>query len=180
MYLAGNGGSGVVVARLPDGSWSPPSAFSVAAGGIGIVYGIDVYDCICVLNTKEAVEAYTKPEAQLGVGLLLAAGPVGGTADVANVMHDVKPLWTYTKSKGIYGGLTVDGTIIRERPDANAEFYRTKATAAQILSGGVAGGKWPLGGEQLSELLKVAEGKNADKKVIEDISAEPTPGDMTH
>jgi lipid-binding SYLF domain-containing protein len=55
MYLAGAGGSGVVVARLPDGSWSPPSAFSVRSGSFGIVYGVDVYDCVCVLNTQAAV-----------------------------------------------------------------------------------------------------------------------------
>lgn len=59
MYFAGNGGSGVVVARLPDGSWSPPSAFSVRSGSFGLVYGVDVYDCVCVLNTDAAVTAYT-------------------------------------------------------------------------------------------------------------------------
>ncbi|KAH8779036.1 hypothetical protein BGZ57DRAFT_952854 [Hyaloscypha finlandica] len=76
MYPAGAGGSGVVVARLPDGSWSPPSAFSVRSGSFGIVYGVDVYDCVCVLNTQAAVEAYSKTEVSLGGAVALAAGPI--------------------------------------------------------------------------------------------------------
>ena len=175
MYLAGNSGSGLVVARLPDGTWSPPSSFSVRTGGFGLAYGVDVYDCVCVLNTRAAVEAYTKPEVQLGAGIALAAGPIGGTADTSG---EVKPVWTYTKSKGVYGGLTVDGTIITERPKANEAFYQESASAAQILGGMTGDGKWP-GGKHLSELLKVAEGKGADVKVLQDISSEPTPGDLT-
>ena len=178
MYLAGSGGSGVVVARLPDGSWSPPSAFSVRSGSIGLVYGVDVYDCVCVLNTKAAVESYSKPEMDLGGAAAFAAGPIGGTAD----MKDSKPVWVYTKSRGLYGGLTVDGTVIKEKSDANADFYGSKVTAAQILKGEVNGrdgeGKWPAGAKKLVEVLKLAEGKGADAKVLQDISTEPTPGDL--
>lgn len=174
MYLAGNGGSGVVSARLPDGSWSPPSAFSVRTGGVGLAYGVDVYDCICVLNTQAAVDAYTKSEVQLGAAVSLAAGPIGGDW----TMQDVKPVWTYTKSRGVYGGLTVDGTVIKERRDANSEFYKEKVTAEQILTGSVNRGEWPVGGSRLLELLKAGQGAAADVKVLADITNEPTPGDL--
>ncbi|RMZ88866.1 hypothetical protein DV736_g3905, partial [Chaetothyriales sp. CBS 134916] len=112
MYLAGTGGSGVVVARLPNGTWSPPSAFSVRSGSFGIVYGVDMYDCVCVLNTQAAVDAYTKSEVNLGGAMGLAAGPVSVTT-----RRDAEPVWVYTKSRGFYGGVTVDGTIIQERRD---------------------------------------------------------------
>lgn len=178
MYLAGSGGSGIVVARLPDGTWSPPSAFSVRSGSIGLVYGVDVYDCVCVLNTEAAVEAYTKPEMNLGGAVALAAGPLSGTAN----MKEVKPVWTYTKSKGLYGGLTIDGTVIKERSDANADFYGSEVSTAQILKGEVkaqdGAGKWPAGAMHLTEVLKLAEGKGADAKVLQEISTEPTPGDL--
>ncbi|KAK0111114.1 hypothetical protein ONS95_001491 [Cadophora gregata] len=176
MWVSGSGGSGVVLARLPDGSWSGPSSFSVRSGGIGMVYGLDIYDCVCVLNTDEAVEAYSKPELSLGGGVAVTAGPWNAEK------HDLKPVWTYTKSKGLYGGLSVDGTAIKERKDANAEFYGKNVTAAQILQGAVdprAGANaWPAGANQLMEVLKLAEGKVGDKKVIQGISNEPTPGDM--
>jgi SH3 domain-containing YSC84-like protein 1 len=178
MYLAGSGGSGVVVARLPDGTWSPPSAFSVRSGSIGIVYGVDVYDCVCVLNTEAAVEAYSKPEMNLGGAVALAAGPLGGTAD----MKEIKPVWTYTKSRGLYGGITIDGTVIKGKPEANAAFYGSKVTTAQILKGEIpaqdGASKWPAGAKQLIEVLKLAEGKGADAEVLQEISTEPTPGEL--
>ncbi|KAK7433345.1 hypothetical protein QQZ08_000284 [Neonectria magnoliae] len=183
MYLAGAGGSGVVVARLPDGTWSPPSAFSVRSGGIGLVYGVDVYDCVCVLNTQAAVDAYMSSEMSLGGVLALAAGPMTMNGSSASAgKEDIKPVWTYTKSRGLYGGLTVDGTVIKEKPDLNADFYGAKVGPAQILRGDVQVqdglGKWPAGAKQLTEVLKMAEGKGADVSVLQNISNEPTPGDL--
>ncbi|KAL1897459.1 hypothetical protein Sste5346_004197 [Sporothrix stenoceras] len=172
MYFAGSGGSGVVFARLPDGTWSPPSAFSVRTGGIGLAYGVDMFDCVCVLNTQAAVDTYTEPEMSFGGGASIAAGPIGGTAD----LKDLKPVLTYTRSKGLYGGLTLDGTVIKEKPDTNAEFYGSKLTTAEILSGKVpAQNNWPAGGTQLIEVLKLAEGKDGDAKVLQEVNAEDSP-----
>lgn len=178
MYLAGAGGSGVVVARLPDGTWSPPSAFSVRSGSIGLVGGVAVYDCVCVLNTQAAVDAYTKPEVTLGGSVAVAVGPMN-TSDV----KDAKAVWTYTKSLGLYGGLTVDGTSIKANPDANEDFYGARKTTAQILEGEVearaGAGNWPAGAKTLVEVLKMAAGEGVDVKVLGEISTEPTPGDLT-
>ncbi|KAH9203543.1 hypothetical protein DL95DRAFT_529607 [Leptodontidium sp. 2 PMI_412] len=178
MGVSGSGGSGIVVARLPDGSWSPPSAFSVVSGGVGIVWGVDLYDCVCVLNTYAAVEAYSMTEMNLGGGIAIAVGPGGWNGGI----HDLQPVWTYTKSKGLYGGLTVDGTVIKERAGTNAEFYGKKVTAAQVLRGEVetriGANGWPAGAKQLIEVLKLVEGKAGDKKVLQGISSEPTPGDL--
>lgn len=160
MYFAGTAGNGIVVARLSDGSWSPPSAIAVRSGSVGIVAGVDVYDCICVLNTKAAVEAYQKSEMQLGGGLTLAAGPVGGTVKG----QETSPVWTYTKSLGIYGGVTLDSTFIKQLPETNAEFYGARVTSAQILSGDVTEqegvNKWPAGAKALRELLKGIDGNS--------------------
>jgi lipid-binding SYLF domain-containing protein len=178
MYLAGAGGSGVVVARLPDGSWSPPSAFSVRSGGFGIVYGVDVYDCVCVLNSQAAVDAYTKTEVTLGSGVALTVGPMSVTPKT----RGMAPVWVYTKSRGLYGGASVDGTVISQRSELNADFYGVEITSEQILKGEVAiqdgATKWPAGALQLTEILKLIEGKSADSTVLQKISREPTPGDM--
>lgn len=168
MYLAGSGGSGIVTARLPDGTWSPPSAFAVRSGSFGLVYGVDFYDCVCVLNTQEAVEAYTKPEINLGGGLALAAGPVGGTPTTRD--RDIKPVWVYTRSRGLYGGLTVDGTIIRAKPDSNAGFYGADVSTEEILKGEVkaqnGAGMWPAGAKSLTEVLQMINGISAQFHVI--------------
>jgi lipid-binding SYLF domain-containing protein len=142
------------------------------------VYGVDVYDCVCVLNTQAAVEAYSKNEVSLGGAVALAAGPMTVTTN----MRNDKPVWVYTKSRGLYGGLTVDGTVIKERPDANADFYGSKITSEQILKGEVAPQdgvtKWPVAATQLTEVLRMAEGKTVDPTVLQEISTEPTPGDL--
>lgn len=168
MYFAGTGGSGVVIAHFPDGSWSPPSAFSVRSGSFGLVYGVDVYDCVCVLNTQEAVDAYTNPEVNLGSTVAVAAGPPGANANAYGKY--IKPVWTYTKSRGLYGGLTVDGTIIKEKPKVNAEFYGGDVTTAQILKGEVeaqsGASQWPAGSNQLIAVLEIAEGKSVNEATL--------------
>jgi lipid-binding SYLF domain-containing protein len=178
MYLAGAGGSGIVLARLPDGNWSPPSAFTVRSGSIGLVYGVDVYDCVCVLNTQAAVDAYAKPEINLAAVLALGAGPVGMMSN----MKEAKPVSIYTKSRGLYGGLTLDGTVIKARPDANANFFGANYTTARILRGEVpaqdGANMWPAGAKQLVEALKMAEGGLADLNVIQNISMQPTSGNL--
>ena len=108
MWISGTAGSGVVIARLPNGSWSPPSGFSVKSVGGGLVLGADFYDCVCVLNTQAAMDAYTTPEFSLGGRMDIAAGPMGGKVNVG----DAPPVWTYTKTRGLYGGVTMDGTCL--------------------------------------------------------------------
>lgn len=84
-HLSGATGSGVIVARLPDGSWSPPSGIQVHSVGAGFMVGIDIYDCVVVINTKEALEAFTKTRMSLGSDLAIVAGPwgAGGSVDFA-------------------------------------------------------------------------------------------------
>ncbi|KAI1774452.1 hypothetical protein F4818DRAFT_82970 [Hypoxylon cercidicola] len=192
-HISGAGGSGLVVARLPDGSWSPPAGFLVHTLGAGIMAGLDIYDCVCVLNTPAAVEAFTKPRLSLGGEMTVVAGPVGAGAVVdAALAKGSKPVWSYMKSRGLYGGVQVDGTVIVHRPDANAAFYGAdKIGVDQILRGEVrdntgraAGGKdeglvlWPQGARQLVEVLKAAEGRRADEGVMRELGEQPTPGDL--
>ncbi|KAI3325284.1 hypothetical protein HD806DRAFT_471646 [Xylariaceae sp. AK1471] len=78
LHISGAGGSGVVVARLPDGSWSPPAGFLVHTLGAGFMIGLDIYDCVCVLNTQSAVDAFARrARVSLGGELAVVAGPVG-------------------------------------------------------------------------------------------------------
>ena len=199
MMLAGTTGSGVVVARLPSTndsssnaatdnttsssadaitpinpkprSWSPPSFITLRSAGLGLVYGVDVYDCVVVLNTASALSAYTDPnaEAKLGGGLALAAGPanVGGAATAAGSERETV---VYTRSRGLYGGVSVEGTAVREDQKANEEFYGVKGVTSRGILGGEVGmkqrgegdgrekrterGKWPMGAKGLMEVLE--------------------------
>ncbi|ETS77022.1 hypothetical protein PFICI_10896 [Pestalotiopsis fici W106-1] len=192
LHISGASGSGIVMSRLPDGSWSPPSGFLVHTLGAGFMVGLDIYDCVCVLNTEEAVKAFTKPRFSLGGEITVVAGPVGAGTSVDAAIGAGKPVWSYMKSRGFYAGIQADGTVIVQRPDANAAFYAEKGiTPERVLRGDVKphqglvsdGGKgeivpWPLGARQLMEVLKSAEGGRADEKVVEEVGKGPTPGDL--
>lgn len=82
-HVSAASGSGILIARLPDGSWSPPSGIQVHSVGAGFVVGLDIYDCVVVINTREALEAFTKTRTSLGSDLAIAAGPwgAGGSVD---------------------------------------------------------------------------------------------------
>ncbi|KAK8124054.1 hypothetical protein PG999_003972 [Apiospora kogelbergensis] len=122
MWVSGSAGSGVVMARLPDGTWSPPSAFSAYTVGAGAVLGVDRTESMCVLNTDDAVRAFTQERFGFGAGLAVTAGPVG--ADSASAARDAKdPVWVYVRSKGVFVGAQVDGTRFNARDDINEGFY---------------------------------------------------------
>lgn len=185
LHFSGAGGSGVLVARRPDGSWSPPSGFLVHTLGAGLLVGLDIYDCVCVLRTPEAVAAFARARLSLGGEVGLVAGPVGAGAAVdAAVAKSTKPVWGYVKSRGFYAGVQADGTVVVARPDANAAFYGVKGIKVDdILQGRVPttgpDGMWPGGARQLMEVLKSAEGRrDVDEGVLREVSAGPTPGDL--
>ncbi|KAM5356520.1 hypothetical protein ACJ41O_003166 [Fusarium nematophilum] len=170
-------GSGVVIARRQDGTWSPPSSFVVSTLGAGFMFGLDVYDCVCVLNTPEQVAAFTNPRLSLGAEGSIAMGPVGTGGSVeAAVSKTAKPMWSYMKSRGLWVGVQIDGSIVVTRADANAVFYNERGiTAKKILCGDVA---WPMGAKPLFEVLQALEGRpDYDRTVVQAVGMVPPPGD---
>ncbi|SPQ24256.1 9e79671f-dcb9-48c4-8c62-d2d6280d6c71 [Thermothielavioides terrestris] len=223
----GSSGSGILLARLPDGSWSPPSGIQVTSIGAGFVAGVDIYDCVIVINTREALDLFTKTRLSLGSDLAVTAGPFGAggalgwgvpTGSQEHAQHHdrgrdgetthhpatlappqqqqpqplspdkthfqtgpvpeheqgmgdedqkdkarkekradrqpspfreaiKKPVYSYVKSRGLFAGVQIDGTVIAERDGANARFYGQPVPVAKILRGEVPAhgppGMWP-------------------------------------
>ncbi|EDN06261.1 conserved hypothetical protein [Histoplasma mississippiense (nom. inval.)] len=114
LWLSGAGGSGILVARVKEtGKWSPPSGIMLHTAGLGFLAGADIYDCVVVINTYEALEAFKAVRCTLGGEVSAAAGPfgVGGVMD-SEVHKRRAPVWTYVKSRGLYAGAQVDGTLM--------------------------------------------------------------------
>ncbi|WYZ46714.1 hypothetical protein EsH8_IX_000939 [Colletotrichum jinshuiense] len=151
-------GSGVVVARRPDGSWSPPSAFVVSTLGAGLMFGLDIYDCVLVLNTPDQVAAFTHPRVSLGGEASVAIGPVGtGAAVEAAVSKTVRPMYSYMKSRGLWAGVQIDGTIMLARQDCNGVAYNDRGISARTILQTRA--EWPEGSEPLWQTLRALEGR---------------------
>lgn len=138
--FSGRAGSGVVVARLPDGSWSPPSAIVTAGAGVGGQIGAELTDFVFILNTKSAVESFSQMgSVTLGTNLSIAAGPLGRNAEAAGTasLKAVSAVFSYSKTKGLFAGVSLEGSAILERREANRKFYGNNCKARNILSGQV-------------------------------------------
>ncbi len=178
LWVSGAGGSGVLIARKEDGTWSPPSGILVHTLGVGFMAGIDIYDCVVVINNRKALETFSKVRVSLGGEISVVAGPVGaGGILESEVMKDRKPLWSYMKSRGLYGGIQLDGTIIVERNDENARFYGERLPISQILAGNVK--RVPAETRMLMEVVKQAEGRtDVDPVFLEQAAQQPPPSDF--
>jgi lipid-binding SYLF domain-containing protein len=133
--VSGKGGEGVVVARTGHG-WSGPSFIGTGGAGIGFQIGAEVTDFVFVLNNEEAVRAFSHGgNVKIGADASAAAGPVGRHAE-ADVMPTAA-IYTYSRSKGLFAGVSLQGAVIATQTDANSRYYGRPVTAAQILSGKV-------------------------------------------
>ncbi|CAK9435390.1 uncharacterized protein LODBEIA_P01170 [Lodderomyces beijingensis] len=138
--FSGRAGSGVIVARLPDGQWSAPSAIVTAGAGMGGMIGAELTDFVFVLNSKSAVDSFAQAgSVTLGTNVSVAAGPLGRSAEAAGTasLSAVSAVFAYSKTKGLYAGISLEGSAIVERRDANRKFYGEPLKARQILAGEV-------------------------------------------
>ena len=132
---SGKVGDGVVVAHTRHG-WSGPSFIRTAGAGFGAQIGGEVSEVVLILNTPEAVRAFSEgTNVQLGGALSVAAGPVGREAE-ADVMPKAA-VYAYSRSQGLFAGVSLEGTVINTNASGNARYYHGEVTPAQILSGRV-------------------------------------------
>lgn len=131
-------GSGLVVARLPDGSWSAPSAIATGGAGFGGQIGFELTDFVFILNDASAVKTFsTAGSLTLGGNVSLAAGPVGRNAEAAGAasLRGVAGIFSYSKTKGLFAGVSLEGSAIIERKDANTKLYGRPIAARDLLTG---------------------------------------------
>ena len=101
--FSGKAGSGIVIARLPDGSWSAPSCIMTGGVGWGLQIGADVTDFVIVLNSEEAVRAFSiGGNVTIGGNISAAAGPIGTGGSVQATLAHPAPMFSYSKSKGAH------------------------------------------------------------------------------
>lgn len=140
MVIAPKLGTGCVVARLPDGKWSAPSAISTFGCNWGALVGADVTDYVIILNTRDAVDAFSGAgSVSIGAGVEIAAGPVGraGGASFNVGTEGFAPALSYAHSRGAYAGIGLEGSVIVARSAVNFNFYGRELDPKDILRGAV-------------------------------------------
>lgn len=149
--VTARGGSGIVLARLPDGKWSAPSAIGIAGLGGGFEIGIEVSDLVIILNYDRAVEAFAKGgNLTLGGNFTVAVGPLGRNLEGNVSLRSSAAVFTYCKSRGLFAGISLEGSCLIERKETNRKFYCQDIRAYDILFGDV---PQPAQAEDLYEIL---------------------------
>jgi SH3 domain-containing YSC84-like protein 1 len=127
--FGGSGGRGVLVAREPSGRWAGPGFYTLATGSVGFQAGIAVSETIVMVMTDKGMNSLLATSFKMGGDASVAAGPVGAGAK-SDVVAD---LISFSRSKGVYGGLNLDGTVVKTSDDWNEAYYGKKALAPDIL-----------------------------------------------
>src|SRR5215472_2029173 len=131
--FSAKGGQGVVVARTPRG-WSGPSFIATGGGGWGLQAGAQVTDFVIVLNNNAALQAFSRGgNVTIGADVSAAAGPVGRTA--AGAVMPTAAVYTYSRSKGLFVGVSWEGAVIGTQRQSNFNYYERLVRADSILSG---------------------------------------------
>ena len=135
LIIGGRHGKGVLLLRTEAGGWTDPSFIDIKGGSIGWQAGIQAADVILVFRTPRSVENITEGDFTLGADIGVAAGPLGRTAE-ASTNSDLKAeILSYSRSRGLYAGLTFQGSSIQEDKKANRAFYGADLSPKDIFEG---------------------------------------------
>ncbi len=131
--VGGEVGDAVVLARSPDGSWSDPSFHFMAAGSIGFQIGVEAKEIVIAIMTDKGLNALMTDQFKFGGDVSVTAGPVGAGVSAGTVGSAGADFVAFSKSKGLFGGGALDGSLIQPKPDYLEAFYGTAASPKQVL-----------------------------------------------
>lgn len=160
--VGGNYGRGFMLCRHDSGlGWSAPAGVKVEGGSVGFQIGGSETDVIMLVMNKRGAEKLLSSKFTLGADASVAAGPVGRTssADTDAKLH--AEILSYSRSRGAFAGISLDGATLRPDVDSNADLYGRKLTNEQIVMGKI---KSPASGSKLTaELNRYSARKEAQK-----------------
>lgn len=135
LVFGGRGGKGLISVRSADGAWSNPNYINVGGGSWGFQAGVQKSDLILVFTSKSGVDSIIKGKFTLGADAAVAAGPVGRNVQASTDENLKAEIYSYSRSKGLFAGVALDGTVIRIDRKANETVYGDMASPASIFDG---------------------------------------------
>lgn len=135
--VGGSYGRGVLVCRdRGNGPWGAPSMFTLGAGSVGFQIGGKSTDVVFIVMDAEGARKLVGDSVKLGAELSVAAGPVGRSAEGATDVQMHAEILSYSRSRGLFAGASLDGAIVKQDWDDNQHLYGRKVSAKDILFGG--------------------------------------------
>ncbi len=133
--VGGRYGKGIVVVQKEKGKWSPPSFLSLAGGSVGWQIGVQSTDVILVFKNRKSIDKIASGKVTLGADASIAAGPVGRTVSAGTDIELKSEIYSYSRSRGLFAGVALEGAVLNMDYDANRAFYG-KSTSPYAIFGG--------------------------------------------
>ncbi|MBW1722126.1 MAG: lipid-binding SYLF domain-containing protein [Deltaproteobacteria bacterium] len=132
--VGGSYGKGIVMAHK-DGKWTGPAFIYLGAGSFGFQIGVQSTDLILVIVGQKTLESFLQSQFKLGADVAVAAGPVGAQATAATEIMLKGGIYSYSRAKGLFAGISLEGAGIGTDFDLNRALYTSVSTTRDILFG---------------------------------------------
>jgi lipid-binding SYLF domain-containing protein len=135
-----SGGKGALVCRKNgDGPWSGPSMFTMGGGSVVFQIGVSETDIVMVIMNAHGAEKLIQSKSELGADASVAGGPVGRTTSADTDLQMHAEILTYSRSRGLFAGISLKGAVLKQDGDANERLYSRKLTPQEICLKGAGG-----------------------------------------
>jgi len=158
-------GRGAMVCRTGEGfrgPWGAPAMFALEGGSIGFQIGGQATDLVLLIMNHRGASSILESKVKLGADASVAAGPVGRDAAANTDAYMRAEILSYSRSRGLFAGISLEGSTLRPDNDATADVYGCKLTAKEIVLGGNV--QVPKSGRHLVAVLQKSSPRNESRK----------------
>ena len=137
LIIGGRHGLGLLSVKTPKDVWSNPTFIGMTGGSIGFQAGVQSTDVILIFRTQRGVDSIVHGKFTLGADASVAAGPIGRSADAATDAQLRAEIYSYSRSRGLFAGVALDGSVLSIDNTANQAVYGEGITPRRIFEGGL-------------------------------------------
>lgn len=135
--VGGRRGTGALVVRDASGRFSDPVMISITGGNVGWQIGVQSTDVVLVFTTRKSVQDIADGKLTLGADASVAAGPLGRAASAATDQNFTAEVYSYSRNRGLFAGVSLDGSVIAIDSKSNRKLYGKTAPASDIIAGNI-------------------------------------------
>jgi lipid-binding SYLF domain-containing protein len=154
--IGGRYGKGLVAQRNAAGGWGTPLFIEIGGGSFGLQLGVEATDIVMVFTNRDGIKPLLKGKLKIGADASATAGPVGRKAEAGTDILLKSAIYSYSRSKGLFAGVALDGAVLQLDDDANKHVYGKKSVAADVSKTNVSTAAMGVVGPFLRALQKYA------------------------
>ena len=132
-FFGAQGGTGVLVAHAGQNDWSDPAFYAMGAGSFGLQFGIEVSKVVLIVMSDHALDALMKNKVKLGAEAGIAVATIGAGGEASTTTHGGADIYVIAESKGLFGGVAIEGGVVGPRKEWNAAYYGPNTTTRDII-----------------------------------------------